>query len=45
MSVFPKGSDETICDYCGDVVEPGDECEPDETGHCVNCGLHIGGGL
>lgn len=33
----------TICDYCADevTIEEADECVPDETGHCILCGIKI----
>lgn len=34
-----------LCDYCGKEVplSEGNDCEPDDTGHCILCGLDISG--
>ena len=36
--------DGCVCDYCGDAVIDADHenCRPDNTGHCILCGEHIG---
>lgn len=30
-----------LCDHCGKEVDPQElpDCEPDDTGHCILCGL------
>lgn len=36
----------SLCDHCGQEVEMAEhgDCGPDETGHCIRCGLPIGEG-
>lgn len=35
--------DMTICDFCANevAVEDADDCRPDDTGHCIMCGLKL----
>lgn len=31
------------CPHCDDEIEPDEapECQPDETGHCIRCGMFL----
>jgi hypothetical protein len=35
-------AEDKLCDHCGKAVSVYAECEPDDLGFCIECGLKIG---